>query len=115
MELAVSFDRADALQIEKYAAARNMSVLDFVKRAVMKSVDEESERAAKNAEYLAMLDEGYRQLEKGQYISFTDEEWEKFVNGDPEVCAAKEAEHLALKKQIEEEKAAEANRTALAE
>ena len=42
MELAVSFDRADALQIEKYAAARNMSVLDFVKRAVMKSVDEES-------------------------------------------------------------------------
>ena len=76
MELALSFNQADALRIEKYAAARNMSVLDFAKRAVMKSVDEETERAAKNAEYLAMLDESDRQLKEGRVIIKTMEELE---------------------------------------
>ena len=76
MELALSFDQADALRIEKYAAARNMSVLDYVKRAVKKTVDEETERAAQNVEYLAMLDEGYRDMEEGKGTLMTWEELE---------------------------------------
>ena len=76
MELALSFSDADAMRIEKYAAARNMSVLDFAKRAVMKTVDEETERAARNAEYLAMLDEGYRDMEEGKGTLMTWEELE---------------------------------------
>ena len=76
MELALSFSDADAMRIEKYAAARNMSVLDFAKRAVMKTVDEETERAARNAEYLAMLDEGYRDMEEGKGTRMTWEELE---------------------------------------
>ena len=54
MELSLSFNNADSILIEKYAAERNMSVTDFVKRAVMKSVAEETERAERNAAILAM-------------------------------------------------------------
>ena len=106
MELALTFDAADAARIEKYAAEKRMSVFDFAKRAVMKSIDEEEAYAKANAAYLAMIDEGFRQIEAGKGVSFTDEEWEKFVNGDSEVWAAKKAEHLALKQWIAEEKRA---------
>lgn len=54
MELALSFSDAEAVQIKSYAAKRNMSVLDFVKRAVRKSVDEEAEGAAKSVGYIAL-------------------------------------------------------------
>ena len=54
MELSLSFNNADAMLIEKYAAERNMSVTDFVKHAVMKSVAEETERAQRSAAILAM-------------------------------------------------------------
>ena len=83
MELALSFSHADALRIEKYAAQKSMSVFDFAKRAVMKSIDDEDARAKANAEYLAMLDAGFHQMKAGKGVSFTDEEWEKFVDGDP--------------------------------
>ena len=53
MELSLSFNNADSILIEKYAAEQNMSALEFVKRAVMKSVAEETERAARNAAMLA--------------------------------------------------------------
>ena len=53
MKLSLSFNNADAILIEKYAAERNMSVLDFVMRAVMKSVAEETERAERKAAMLA--------------------------------------------------------------
>ena len=54
MEIALSFSDAEAARIKNYAAKRNMSVPDFVKRAVRKSVDEEAESAAKSAEYTAL-------------------------------------------------------------
>ena len=115
MELALSFSAADAARIEKYAAEKSMSAIDFVKNVLKTRLDEEDARAEANEEYLAMLDRSRRQIEKGQTISFTEEEWEKFVNGDPEVCAAKKAEHLALQKRIAEEEAAEEKRMAFAE
>lgn len=54
MELSLSFNNADTILIEKYAAERNMSVTDFVKRAVMKSLAEETERAERSAAILSM-------------------------------------------------------------
>ena len=81
MELTLSFNNADATLIEKYAVKRNMSVLDFVKCAVKKSVDEEAESDARNAEYLAMLDEGYRDMEEGNGTLMTWEDLEALRNG----------------------------------
>ncbi len=81
MELSLSFNAADASRIEKYAAEKNMSVLDFVRRAVMKSVNEEQARAKANAEYLAMVDERMADAAAGRrLVSFTSEEWERFSN-----------------------------------
>ena len=81
MELALSFSEDDAVRIEKYAAARNMSVFDFVKSALTKRLDEEDALAAKNAEYLAMLDEGYRDMEEGKGTLMTWEDLEALRNG----------------------------------
>jgi len=38
------------------------------------------QRAINNARYLAMLAESIRQDKEGKVVTFTDEEWEKFVN-----------------------------------
>ena len=54
MEISLSFNHDDAQLIEKYAAEQNTSVPDFIKRAVMKALAEEKERAARNAAILAM-------------------------------------------------------------
>lgn len=37
-------------------------------------------KAIRNARYLAMLEKSFKQLEEGKVVSFTDEEWEAFVN-----------------------------------
>ena len=37
-------------------------------------------KALRNARYLAKLDESEKQLKEGKFISFTAEEWEKFIN-----------------------------------
>ena len=66
MELALSFNAADASRIEKYAARKNMSALDYIREAVMKPIDEEDARAKANAEYLAMVDRGLRQIDEGR-------------------------------------------------
>ena len=80
MELALSFSEADAVRIEKYAAQRNMSVFDFVRQSVMKRIDEDEAREVRNAEYLAMLDEGYRDMKEGKGTPMTWEELEALRN-----------------------------------
>ncbi len=37
-------------------------------------------KAMRNARYLAMLDESFKQAREGKIISFTEEEWENFTN-----------------------------------
>ncbi len=59
MELALTFSDADAVRIEKYAAKKNLNILDYAKRAVMKPIDEEDSLDAKNAAMLAL-----KQLQK---------------------------------------------------
>ena len=54
MEISLSFNHADAQLIEKYAAEQRISVPDFIRRAVMKALAEEKERAERNAAILAM-------------------------------------------------------------
>ena len=38
-------------------------------------------KAGRNARYLAKLDKSIRQDKEGKLVKFTDEEWEKFVDG----------------------------------
>lgn len=80
MELALSFSDADAARIESYAAKKNMSVLDYAKKILKKGLDEEEARDKANAEYLAMLDEGYRDMEEGKGTLMTWEELEALRN-----------------------------------
>lgn len=54
VELALSFSEADALRIKKYAAKKNMSILDYAKHAVMKSIDEEDSLTEQNAAMIAL-------------------------------------------------------------
>ena len=37
-------------------------------------------KAMRNARYLAMLDESFKQAHEGKIVSFTEEEWENFTN-----------------------------------
>ena len=37
-------------------------------------------KAMRNARYLAMLDESFKQAREGKIVSFTEEEWENFTN-----------------------------------
>ena len=80
MELALSFSEADAARIESCAARKNMSVLDYAKKILQKGLDEEEARAAQNAEYLAMLDEGYRDMAEGKGTLMTWEQLEALRN-----------------------------------
>ncbi|MBR6267743.1 MAG: hypothetical protein IKR28_05345 [Selenomonadaceae bacterium] len=74
MSITIDFNPADMALIEKQAIAANQSVEDFIIKASMKS--------AHNAEYLAMIDRGIKQMHKGTGRYFTDEELEAFINGD---------------------------------
>lgn len=81
MELALTFDAADAVRIEKHAAERNMSVFDYATNALKKKLDEEDARAKANAEYLAMLDRGFQDLREGKGTHMTWEQLEALRNG----------------------------------
>ena len=48
--------------------AEGSKIIDFVK-------------AVNNARYLAKLDRSIQQEKDGKFVKFTDEEWEKFING----------------------------------
>ena len=71
MTLAFNFDDIDTKLIQRSAAKQNLSLVEFARQAMLK--------AAHNAEYLSMLDESRRQIAEGKIVSFSDEEWDKFV------------------------------------
>ncbi|MBQ7515007.1 MAG: hypothetical protein IJS96_01885 [Schwartzia sp.] len=74
MELALSFSDADAARIKHYAAKKNMNVLDYAKRAVMKPIEEEDSLAAQNAAYAAKIEESRKQFAEGRFVTKTWEE-----------------------------------------
>jgi len=51
-------------------------IVEFIKRI------SDGQRAVRNAEYLAMLDESAEQIENGEVISFTMEELKAFIESD---------------------------------
>ncbi len=74
MELALSFSDADAARIKSYVAKKNMNILDYAKRAVMKPIDEEDALAAQNDQYAAKIEESRKQFAEGKFVTKTWEE-----------------------------------------
>lgn len=72
MTITVDYSPADMDIITEQAKAGNTSVEEFVRAT--------SSRAARNAAYLAKLDRARQEIREGKVVTFTDEEWEKFVN-----------------------------------
>lgn len=68
MSVVIDFSPADMRLVEAQAMAGNISVEEFSRAAVMK--------AARNAQYLAMLDESERQLREWRVIVKTMAELE---------------------------------------
>ncbi|MBQ9615687.1 MAG: hypothetical protein IJR38_05035 [Selenomonadaceae bacterium] len=73
MSITIDFSPADMQRLQEQATAGNVSVEEFSRSAIMK--------AARNAEYLAELERRTKDIREGRNIvSFTDEEWEKFIH-----------------------------------
>mgnify|MGYP002623660207 CR=1 FL=1 len=73
MSITIDFSPADMKMLQVQATAGNVSVEEFSRNAIMK--------AAKNAEYLAELRRRTKDIrECKNMVSFTDEEWEKFIH-----------------------------------
>ena len=71
MTYSVQFSDADAAILSQCAAENRISVSDFMREAVMK--------VARNARYIAMLDESDRQLHEGRVIVKTMDELENMA------------------------------------
>ena len=72
MTISINLNEAEAALVSKYAQEKQVSVSEFAHEAMMK--------AARNAAYLAKLDDSDRQIREGKVVEFTAAEWEKFVN-----------------------------------
>ena len=73
MTVEINLNDAEAALISKYAAKKQVSVSEFIHETAAKSV--------RNAEYLAMLERGFKQLEEGGGTKMTFAELEKIING----------------------------------
>lgn len=74
MTITLNYPPADLELLKAQAAAANQSVEDFIIKSSMKS--------ARNAEYLAMIDRGIKQMHEGTGTWITDEQLEALANGD---------------------------------
>ncbi len=74
MSITIDFSPSDLELIQKQAAAANKSAEDFIREAAAKS--------ARNAEYLAMIDHGIKQMHEGTGTLITDKQLEALANGD---------------------------------
>lgn len=72
MSITINLSPADVQFVQEQAIAGNVSIEQFSRDAIMK--------AARNAAYLAKLEQSRKQIEQGKVVRFTDEEWEKFTN-----------------------------------
>lgn len=73
MSITIDFNPSDMALIKKQAIAGNTSVEEYIRNA--------SAKAARNTEYLAELDRRTKDVHEGKNtVSFTDEEWAKFIN-----------------------------------
>ena len=68
MTITIDYSPDSIEMIERQAAASNTTAEDFIRKA--------SEKAARNAEYLAMLDRSHQELREGKVIVKTMAELE---------------------------------------
>ena len=71
MPITIDFSPAD-IQLIQQATAGNVSIEQFSREAILK--------AARNAEYIAKLRKSEEQINQGNVVKFSDEEWERFIN-----------------------------------
>ena len=74
MTVTLDYLPADLELLRAQATAANQSVEEFIMKASMKS--------ARNAEYLAKIDRGIKQMHEGTGTLITDEQLEALANGD---------------------------------
>ena len=72
MSITVDFSPADTILVQERAAAIKVSIEEYIRQAVLKD--------ASNYAYLAKLELSREQIKKGQVVTFSDNEWESFVN-----------------------------------
>ena len=73
MTITIDYTPENKELIERQAIANNTTAEEFIRDASLK--------AARNAEYLAELDRRSKDIAEGKnIISFTDKEWEAFIN-----------------------------------
>ncbi len=72
MSITIDFTPADIQLIQQQATAGNVSIEQFSREAILK--------AARNAEYIAKLRKSEEQINQGNVVKFSDEEWERFIN-----------------------------------
>ena len=72
MSITIDFTPADIQLIQQQATAGNVSIEQFSREAILK--------AARNAEYVAKLKKSEEQINQGNVVKFSDEEWESFIN-----------------------------------
>lgn len=73
MTVTLNYAPADLELLRTQAAAINQSVEDYIMKVSLKS--------ARNAEYLAKIDRGIKQMHEGTGTLITDEQLEALANG----------------------------------
>ena len=73
-------ENLDANKIINFAPAELKLFKDELDKQLAEGNGIDLLKALRNARYLAMLDRSFKELEEGKVVSFTDEEWEAFVN-----------------------------------
>ena len=64
MELALTLSEADNNLIENYAAAKKISVVDFIRSSIMEKIEREKEK--EKAEYWARIDASLERIKQGK-------------------------------------------------
>jgi len=82
MTLTLNLTEADNRRIEEFAARENCSVKELALRALTEMLDREVAKERRNAEYLAKIDRGLKQMAEGTGRHFTDEELEALFHGN---------------------------------
>ena len=78
MEMALSFDAAEAARIESCAALMNMSVLEFVRGAALARVEHET--ASRDAKTIAAVDTAIKSLQKSKGAPLTSEDMPQLLD-----------------------------------
>ena len=72
MQLTIDFSPADIVLMQERATATNVNIEDYVRKTVLKETN--------NSAYLSKLEMSREQIRNGQVVTFSDEEWERFID-----------------------------------